>query len=69
MLTSASHQLAQHFFRLRALLRVLRFADRTGLPSQLQAKQLIFQRVQVRAYCGINLRELLGSCGGMYSVT
>jgi hypothetical protein len=38
---SAPHEIAEHFFRSRALLRILFFGDRTGLPPQFQPEDLI----------------------------
>ena len=39
---SAPHEIAEHFFRPRALLRILFFGDRAGLPPQFQPEDLIF---------------------------
>jgi hypothetical protein len=39
---SATHEIAEHFFRPRALLRILFFGNRAGLPSQFHPEVLIF---------------------------
>src|SRR5882724_2105569 len=52
---SAPHKVAEHFFRPRALLRILFFGDRAGLPPQLQSKNLILQRIKATANRRIDL--------------
>src|SRR6266478_2380753 len=54
---SASNQIAQHLFRARAFPCVFFFGNRARLSPQLQAKHLIFQRVEARSHRGIHLRK------------
>src|SRR5262249_26121777 len=65
---SASHEVAQHFFRACSLPSIFRFGDRACLPAQLQAKDLVLESLQIQSQGGVNFRQRgryreVSSCG------
>src|SRR5712692_4945594 len=54
---SASHEIAQHLFGMRAFLCIFRLGDRACLMAQFQPEQTLLQRIKACADGGVDFRK------------